>query len=158
MSHYKHKNGRIVPRGKNGRFQKATLQNTFGITANGERLICGKCGHGKKEMFFPVLADGECPKCDNQEGHIPLKQYLDGLVGLDLWYITDFWEEFHAVPVKVKEISATRKITLIMELEAGETQEYVVDDATELYTDRAEAGKEATRRNTQAIADKSDKF
>ena len=93
MSFYKHPNGRITERGKNGRFVKITLAS-FGITANAERLICGKCGHGKRGVFFPIINTGHCPKCENQDGHIPFKDYLEDLIGCEFWFVTDYWETF----------------------------------------------------------------
>jgi hypothetical protein len=80
MKSYKHANGRIQAQSGNGRLRAFALGD-FGITANAERLICGKCGHGKRGDFFPILPDGECPKCDNTAGHIPLKQWLNDLIG-----------------------------------------------------------------------------
>jgi len=152
MKYYKHTNKRIVQRGANGRFQKSTLKNTFGITANTERLICGACGYGKKDHFFPLIDTGFCPKCDKQEGHIPLREYLDSLVGFEFWYIADFWEEFHAVLVTVMAVSSARKISLVFEIEPGELHEYEITDSTEFYADKAEAEREAAHRNALTIA------
>ena len=79
-------------------------------------------------------------------------KYLDGLVGLEFWYVTDFWEELHAVPATVKAVSSARKISLAFEIEPGELHKYEITDPTELYTDRAEAVKEAAHRNALTIA------
>lgn len=70
----KYKNGRSMIRGAGGKFIKPTLSNMFGIDANTEPLVCGKCGYGNSGEWFPVLITGYCPKCGNQEGHYPYKK------------------------------------------------------------------------------------
>ena len=72
MRYYKHSNGRLVPRKKNGRFQKATI-NMFGINDSElamKPMICGNCGYGKDTKWIPILKTGICPKCENTENHI----------------------------------------------------------------------------------------
>ena len=158
MQYYKHSNKRLVPRGRNGRFQKATILNNFGIIANVERLICGKCGHGKKDHFFPVVISGECPKCANTEGHIPLMQHLKDLVGGQFWYVMEFWEEYQAIAVTVASVSDKRVITIEFFAEYDYLGNYKITDPTELYTDKVEAMREAAHRNALAINNKNDEF
>lgn len=70
----KYSNGRSMIRKANGRFTKPTLANMFGIEANSEPLVCGKCGYGSDGSWYPVLSTGYCPKCGNQAGHYPYKK------------------------------------------------------------------------------------
>ncbi len=145
MKGYKHSNGRITARGSDGRFKKATFSDAFGIQPNIERLICGKCGHGKKGDFIPLIETGYCPLCNNQEGHIKHKDYAHGLIGLQFWFITDIWEAFCAVPVTVKSVSDKGKITLEWQDDIESCLgEYQIIDLTQLYETRAEAEREIT--------------
>lgn len=51
-------------RGKDGRFERCTVEKAFGIQTNpGHRYRCVKCGH----VFAPILVDGKCPKCESRE-------------------------------------------------------------------------------------------
>ena len=61
MRSYKMSNGRIMHRGRGGRFRHATLQD-IGIPAylvNDRERTCPKCG----TIWFPILKTGECPTC-----------------------------------------------------------------------------------------------
>lgn len=78
MQGYKHQNGRFTARGAGGRFKKTSFEDLFGVTANTEPLICGKCGYGGNGEFIPILKSGYCPICNNQEGHTPLKRIKEG--------------------------------------------------------------------------------
>ena len=123
----------------------------FGIKANTERLVCGVCGHGKKGDFFPLIDSGQCPKCDNERRHVPLKQYLDSLIGLKMWHVAEFTlngDVCQVLPVTIKAISANRNIILTYEFDG--VHEYKTNDPTELYEDRAEAEREAARIITLA--------
>lgn len=73
MRGYRHSNGRTTARAANGRFKRTTFKDLFGIEANTEPLICGKCGYGKNKEFIPILLSGICPVCGNQDGHTLLK-------------------------------------------------------------------------------------
>ena len=51
-------------RGKNGRYEKATVEKLFGIKCNdGSKYRCLNCG----DIFAPILVDGFCTKCGSQE-------------------------------------------------------------------------------------------
>jgi len=67
----KYSNGRMMHRSHNGRFAKPTFKDVFGVDANTAPLICGNCGYGGNGEFIPILKTGICPKCGNQENHIP---------------------------------------------------------------------------------------
>jgi len=62
---YKAPNGRIIPRGRNGRFRRASLED-LGIPreliATGP-MTCAKCGH----KWHPILKNGVCPQCGSDE-------------------------------------------------------------------------------------------
>lgn len=68
MKPYKHSNGRIMYRDHGGRFRNPTLKD-FGIDVNIVPMICGKCGYGKDEDWYPLVKTGYCPMCNNEEGH-----------------------------------------------------------------------------------------
>ncbi len=69
MRHYKHSNGRVVMRDSRGRFRNPTFAELFGCEANTDALICGKCGYGEDENWFPLVRTGICPECGNEENH-----------------------------------------------------------------------------------------
>lgn len=83
MIPYKFPNGRIMARDSKGRFRNFTLKD-FGIEANTDYMVCGKCGYGEKERWIPIVKTGICPKCGNQENHkekvIPLSKKAEELV------------------------------------------------------------------------------
>jgi len=72
MGFYRHSTGRLITRGSNGQFRKTTFQD-LGINSDLKQRICGKCGYGKDGKWIPLLPNGYCPICKNQEGHIEYK-------------------------------------------------------------------------------------
>lgn len=154
MRSYKHSNGRVTARSSNGRFKKTTFSDVFGVQPNIDRLICGKCGHGKKGDFIPLLATGHCPECDNQEGHITLSEYAQGLIGLKFWYVADLWETLCAVPVTVKSVTIMGakkgKTTLLWQIDEEYTEEYEITDLTQLYETEKEAERAISERRAAA--------
>ena len=62
---YKAPNGRIIPRGRGGRFRRASFGEFVGYenVSPGEKT-CGNCG----EKWIPLVRTGICPKCGSQEG------------------------------------------------------------------------------------------
>lgn len=53
-------------RGKNGRFERCTVEKLFGIKTNesAKKYRCVICG----EVFMPILAEGfHCPICQSTE-------------------------------------------------------------------------------------------
>jgi predicted nucleic-acid-binding Zn-ribbon protein len=83
MIPYKFSNGRIMARDSKGRFRNYTLSD-MGFKGNSAYLICGKCGYGEHEKWIPLLKDGRCPHCGNDEGHkekeIPLNDKAEKLL------------------------------------------------------------------------------
>jgi len=61
---YSMPNGRLIRRGRRGRFTRTTLID-FGIS-NGEiatgPMKCAECGH----VWSPILKSGVCPECGSQ--------------------------------------------------------------------------------------------
>ena len=130
---------------------------TFGIVTNTERLVCGECGHGRGTRFFPLRISATCPNCGNEDEHMPLKQYLDGLIGRSIWHVTDVWERFTAMPVIVIGITADRKIILSCNLVDEEFQ-YEIPNAQDLYENKDEAMQEALRRNKHDVKSTFDRI
>lgn len=51
-------------RGRNGRFERCTVEKLLGVQANpGRRYRCLNCGH----VFVPILESGICSKCGSRE-------------------------------------------------------------------------------------------
>lgn len=52
-------------RGKDGRFERCTVQKLFGIQTNekGNKYRCLNCGH----VFAPIIESGQCVKCRSTE-------------------------------------------------------------------------------------------
>lgn len=50
-------------RGKDGRFERCTVQNLFGIQVNkkGTKYHCLRCGY----VFVPIIESGKCVKCQS---------------------------------------------------------------------------------------------
>ena len=121
-----------------------------GIIPNAERMICGKCGHGKKGDFFPLAATDPCPKCDNQRRHIALKQYLDSLMGREFWQVVEIEGSQYAIPIKVTSVLPGRDMVAEWDMwdaisrfgyEIDENITFHVDAATPLYESEWEAEK-----------------
>ena len=125
----------------------------FGIPINIQALVCRKCRHGEDGSYIPLTVTARCPKCNSQKGHMLYSEFLNSLVGQEFWYVADIWEEFCPILVTVASISATKRkmLRLCWELGSGALREYVIDDPTELFADRAEALIEAAHRNALAI-------
>lgn len=104
--YYKAPNKRIVPRGSNGRFRKATLQDFVpsGLIQNGE-AICADCGYGSgEEKWFPLLKTGVCPKCGSKRKAVP-----GGSEKTDLELLEQFIQTGH--PLLLQELVARGVIT-----------------------------------------------
>lgn len=51
-------------RGRDGRFERCTVEKLFGIQTNpGHRYRCLNCG----DVFMPILETGICTKCGSRE-------------------------------------------------------------------------------------------
>ena len=52
-------------RGKDGRFERCTVEKLFRIKVNesGKKYRCKNCGH----LFVPIIETGKCPKCQSTE-------------------------------------------------------------------------------------------
>ena len=52
-------------RGKDGRFERCTVQKLFGIQTNekGHKYRCLRCGY----VFAPIIESGRCVKCQSIE-------------------------------------------------------------------------------------------
>lgn len=58
-------------RGKDGRFERCTVQKLFSIQTNekGKKYRCLHCGY----VFAPIIESGKCVKCQSAE-IIPVKE------------------------------------------------------------------------------------
>ena len=51
-------------RGRNGRYERCTVEKAFGIKTNpGHRYRCLNCG----QVFMPILESGICTACGSKE-------------------------------------------------------------------------------------------
>ena len=69
------------------------------------------------------------------------------MIGRRFWYVTDFWETFCIIPVLVVDRNSKGELMTVWELGDGLTHSYNNIDPAELYRKRADAEKEARRRN-----------
>ena len=62
------------------------------------------------------------------------------------WYVTDFWEEFHVIPVKITGKIGRREYAVVWELGDGLTHEYRAS-RKDIFTTKTRAAREARRKN-----------
>ena len=74
------------------------------------------------------------------------------------WFITDFWEELHAIPVTIKSRGKKGGGVVVWNLGDGITQEYKLSHLAALHQTKAAAELEAAHMNALKIAHKSDQF
>ena len=64
-------------RGKNGRFERCTVEKLFGIKTNesAKKYRCLNCG----EVFMPILSEGfHCPNCQSKEAFLVVRMQRSG--------------------------------------------------------------------------------
>jgi len=124
-------------------------QPSFGKQFAAQRMICGACNHGIKGDFYPLEEASPCPACDNQRRHKPLSDYLESMIGQELWLpfcgSSEGDSEIGTIPVTVTRISRSRKVEIL--LNEDKTIEVEV---SELYSSRSLAYGEACRLAEQA--------